>query len=66
MRANVCLLDVFTGTVAEKLLLDQRYQRLSIRHVDVNSQKVVGLAMQFEVTRLQMSLWLRFGGAVGR
>ena len=48
MRANVCLLDVFTGTVAEILHLDHRYQRLSIRHVDVNSQKVVGLAMQFE------------------
>jgi hypothetical protein len=48
MRSNVCLLDVSAGSVVEKINLDHRYQRLSIRHVDVNSQKVVGLAMQFE------------------
>ena len=48
MKPNVCLLDVSTGAVVEKMQLDHRYQRLSIRHVDVNSQKVIGLAMQFE------------------
>ena len=51
MRANLALIDCRTGELLSRYETPERWQKLSIRHLDVSPDDSIALAMQYEGPR---------------
>jgi len=47
MRANLAYIDITSGRLLHKHELDSELHQLSIRHIDISSNDIVAIAMQF-------------------